>query len=212
MKKSLTLFASAAALLGVPALAAPGDKAKADGNGDGITTRAEVQANAAAMFTRMDANKDGKVDQADMAQRMATRHAERFARLDTDNNGAISRAEWEAGAKAMHDRRMERRGDHGGEGRGGDGHGWRDGKRGEGKHHGMRGGPRQFVGGTVDANKDGGVTQAEFEAAALARFERADANKDGQVTAAERQAAREARRAEWQAKRAAAPAPAPKAQ
>jgi hypothetical protein len=38
------------------------------------------------------------------------------------------------------------------------------------------------------------ISKAEFQAAAMARFDKADANGDGIVTAEERQAAREARR------------------
>jgi hypothetical protein len=60
----------------------------------------------------------------------------------------------------------------------------------------------------ADANKDGAVTQAEFTAAALQRFDRLDANKDGQVTKEERQAARKAMRDQWRAKREAAQNPA----
>ena len=56
----------------------------------------------------------------------------------------------------------------------------------------------------ADANKDGAVTQAQFTAAALQRFDRTDANKDGQVTREERQTARKAMRDEWRAKREAA--------
>jgi len=59
-----------------------------------------------------------------------------------------------------------------------------------------------MMGRGADANKDGAVTQAEFTAAALARFDRMDLNKDGQVTKDERQQARKAMHDEWRAKRA----------
>ena len=55
----------------------------------------------------------------------------------------------------------------------------------------------------ADANGDKAISQAEFVAGALARFDRMDANKDGKVTAEERQAMRQAMRD----KRGAPPAP-----
>ena len=54
------------------------------------------------------------------------------------------------------------------------------------------------------------LTLQQFEAAALARFDRADVNHDGVVTVAERQQAREQRmalRAERKAQRGEQPAP-----
>lgn len=163
--------------------------------GDGVQTRAEAQSRSAAMFARMDANKDGKIDQAD---REARRSAI-FDRIDTDGNGQISRAEFSAkpqrpgGPMADGAKRPD------GEGR--NHHRW--GGRGRGHHGGM------MMGRFADANKDGVVTQAEFTAAALQRFDATDANKDGTVTREERQAHRKAMREQWQAKRSAAKAAAP---
>jgi hypothetical protein len=51
-------------------------------------------------------------------------------------------------------------------------------------------------------NADGAMTQADFVAAALTRFDARDADKDGQLTQAERQAAREQRKAQRQQFRA----------
>ena len=79
------------------------------------------------------------------------------------------------------------------------GEGKRDGMRG---HHGKRGGHHGMMMGKADTNGDKAISQAEFQTAALARFDAADANKDGQVTAEERQAQRGA----WRAKRGAPPA------
>src|SRR3546814_15144388 len=62
--------------------------------------------------------------------------------------------------------------------------------------HGMR------MMGKADTDGDKAISQAEFQTAALARFDAADANKDGQVTSEERKAQRGA----WRAKRGAAPA------
>ena len=69
---------------------------------------------------------------------------------------------------------------------------------------GFHGGPGRFRGGITrmaDADKDGTVTNAEFQAAALTRFDRLDANKDGTVTADEAKAARDSMRQRWQSRR-----------
>ncbi len=172
---------------------------------DAPTTRAEVQAKAQERFARMDVNKDGKLDQADRAARRTAM----FDRIDTDKNGQISRAEFDA----MHQRGPDGRGPEarGPDGeRGPGGHRW--GGRGHHGGHGRHGGPGGMGGmGPMgaDANKDGTVTQAEFTAAALQRFDRLDANKDGTVTKEERQAARAAMRESWK-NRAAAPTAAAK--
>lgn len=101
---------------------------RADANNDGIITREEFRAQAAAAFDRLDANKDGTID-------------------------ATERQQWR-------DQRGERRG--GGM------------ARREGKH-----------GGTV--------TRADYQARALARFDRLDLNRDGRLDPAERQQHRQQR-------------------
>lgn len=80
--------------------------------------------------------------------------------------------------------------------------------------HGPDGGPGAHHGGPrggmmmeeADTNHDGSVSQAEFVAAALKRFDAEDANHDGKVTPEERQAARKAhmdeRKARWDARKA----------
>jgi Ca2+-binding EF-hand superfamily protein len=156
---------------------------------DGVQTRAEAQSRSAAIFAKMDINKDGKLDKGD---REARRNLA-FDRLDTDKNGQISRTEFSA--RPQHPEAMAK-GPEGMKGHGG--------KRGHGWNH--RGGPR--MGMMADTNQDGTITQAEFSANAMARFDKLDANKDGTVTKEERQTARKAMRDEWQAKRAAAAKPA----
>ncbi len=146
-------------------------------------TRAQAQSNAEAAFTRLDSNKDGKIDATDRTARRAAM----FDVIDTDKNGQISRTEMEAARTARttdlgQGVRMHRMDGHG---KGGYRMGRRDG--------GMRGKGAGLA--TADTNKDNALSKAEFMAAATQRFELADANKDGQVTAAERQAARAARRA-----------------
>ncbi len=200
MSKKITFLTLGAALLAVPALAAPGGAAKGDADGNGVLTRAEAQANATQMFAKMDANKDGKIDAADRAVRQAEMQAKRFAAFDGNSDGSISKAEWDqhgADRAAKRGERKERR-----VAAGEAGEGKRDGMRG---HHGKRGGHGMHGGRggwmKADGNGDKVISQAEFQTAALARFDAADANKDGQVTAEERQA----QRAAWRAKRGAAP-------
>ncbi len=192
MNKKISLFTLAAALVAVPVLAAPGG---ADGNA--VQTRADAQARATQMFAKMDANKDGKLDATDRAAQRAERQAKTFASLDADGNGSISKAEWDKHGADRAAKRAER-----GEKRAAAG------EAGEGKRHGMRGGHGKRGGhhgmmmGKADTDGDKAISQAEFQTAALARFDAADANKDGQVTPEERQAQRGA----WRAKRGAAPA------
>ncbi|PZQ22364.1 MAG: hypothetical protein DI569_08650 [Sphingopyxis macrogoltabida] len=203
--KKITLLTLGAALIAVPAIAAPGAK----GDPNATLTRTDAQTRATEMFARLDANKDGKVDQADRAARHAERQAKMFERLDTDKNGSISKAEWDQHGADRQAKRAERGEKRAQRAEAGEGkrHAMRggDGKRGGHRMGGHRmGGPGGWM--KADANGDKAITQAEFVAASLARFDSMDANKDGQVTPEERKAVREAKRAEWQAKRA-APAP-----
>ncbi|KQZ76740.1 hypothetical protein ASE06_05785 [Sphingopyxis sp. Root214] len=194
MNKKTSLFTLAAALVAVPVLAAPG----ADGNA--VQTRADAQARATQMFAKMDANKDGKLDATDRAAQRAERQAKIFASLDADGNGSISKAEWDKHGADRAAKRAERGEKRAEAGEAGEGkrHGMRGGHGKRGGHHGMGG--RMM--GKADTDGDKAISQAEFQTAALARFDAADANKDGQVTAEERQAQRGA----WRAKRGAAPA------
>ena len=200
MNKKISLFALGAALIAVPVLAAPGG-AKADTDGNGTLTRTEAQAHAAQMFAKLDFNRDGKIDAADRTAKHSEMHAKKFASLDADGNGSISQAEWNAHGADRAAKRAERGGKRADAGDASEGK--RHGMRGPGKrggHDGMRGGMM----GKADTNGDKAISQAEFQSAALARFDASDANKDGQVTAEERQT----QRGEWRAKRAAPTAPA----
>ncbi|WP_176597417.1 MULTISPECIES: EF-hand domain-containing protein [Sphingobium] len=163
----------------------------ADANKDGAVTKAELTAALEARFARLDANKDGKLDQADRDILRQQRLDERFAALDTDKNGQISKAEFAAGHRGrdgMHDR-MGKPG-------GPEGRGW--GHRGWG--HGMRGGTGD------EMKKDGTITKAEFMARPLTMFDKVDANHDGKVTADEMKAARQAFRDGWRDRKASTPA------
>lgn len=238
MKKAMIGLTAGTMLVGGVAIAqnaterpAPEQRGpKMDADGDGVITRAEAQASAAAMFARMDVNKDGKIDSADREARQQQRREEMFARLDTDKDGSISKAEFMAdkGPRGMRGPGMEGPdgppppGAPGMDGPEMDGPpppppaDGQPGKRGPhgGKHHrGMgHGGPRGGMMMMGDANKDGAITQAEFTAAAMKHFDMMDANKDGKVTTEERKAAHQKMKAEWKAKkgeRKAPPAPAP---
>ena len=181
MKKTLTIvLASASLLAGGAAIAQP------MGGDTGPTTRADLVQKTAERFARMDANGDGRLDATDRE----ARKAERFVRADTDGDGALSQAEIEAAKEARKSARAERRG-----------------ARGDGERMERRGGKRGQRGMAMmqraDTDGDGAISQAEFQAAALARFDRADADGNGTVTAEERKAAREAHRAERRAARAA---------
>lgn len=174
--KTLTLGISMAALvLGGTAIAAPAqDQAREGRDPNRVMTRAEVQAKSQERFARMDANKDGKLDRTDWQALRETRKEKRFARLDTNNDGQISKAEFMADNGPM--------------------------KQGRGQWGHRRGGG--MMGKMAGAQGDRSITQADFTARALQRFDAMDANKDGQVTPQERAAAREQMKAKWQQMRA----------
>ncbi|WP_062765472.1 EF-hand domain-containing protein [Sphingopyxis terrae] len=206
MKKKMTLLTLGAALVAVPVLAAPGgDRNMGDANNDGVLTRAEAETHAKAMFVKLDVNKDGKLDLADRAARHAEKRAQMFDRLDANKDGSISKAEWDQADAARQAKRAEwkaKRGERAGApGEGGERHAMRGHHGGKRGGHGGHGGPGGWM--KADANGDKAISQAEFVAGALARFDRMDANKDGKVTAEERQAMRQTMRD----KRGAPPAP-----
>ncbi|MDX3884103.1 DUF4148 domain-containing protein [Edaphosphingomonas haloaromaticamans] len=193
--KKFVIGASLAALVAVPALAFQ-DAPRAP---KAPQTRAEVQAQVAEHFARMDLNKDGFVTQEEIKAgreaRAKARADQRFAALDSDKNGQISRAEWDAGREHAKERFAERRGgDHGpGKGRGMRGH-HRMGGHGWGGQGAGGWGDRMFA--MADANKDGKVSLAEATAARLAWFDRIDTNKDGTISPEERKAAFDQMRAQ----------------
>lgn len=176
MKHVIIGLAVASLAAGMAYAGESGNLKMPDADGDGVVTRAEMQAHAAQMFAHIDVNGDGKIDEAD---RVAMQ-AQRFDRMDTDKNGQISREEFEA-AHPMRDGPMSEGQDRASE------HGLEPGagKQGAGRHHG---GDRMML-RTADANKDGAVSEAEYTAAMLKPFDKADANHDGKVTKEEWQAA-----------------------
>jgi len=180
-KITLALGAGALALAGAIAGSAHAQQAgmKHDGHtmpgpmGNAPVTRAEAETKAGAMFDRMDANHDGKLDRADRTARIA----ERFDRMDANHDGSLSKAEFVAAHEQMMGRPGEDRGEHA-----------------MGQMHrmmGMRMAGEMMHG--MDADHDRTITRAEFVAGALKRFDAADADHDGKVTPEERRAAMRAR-------------------
>ncbi len=205
MTRTLTLALAAVALAGFGSAAIAQDAALQAPN------RAQVAERSAAAFARLDANHDGKLDPADRGARRDARQDRRFNRLDANDDGQLNPADREARRQQMFDRidtdrsggisreefaaradrRLELRGE--GPGREGPRLARRNMRRGEGPRFDRGGpdGPRLGRGApglmrAADSDSDGAISQAEFSAAALARFDRIDADKDGTIGADER--------------------------
>ena len=187
--RKFTLVASAAVLAtaATALYAAPAPH----GMMGGTITWAEAKAKADEMWTKLDVNKDGKLDQADRDAKMA----QMFDEIDTNHDGSISRDEFMAhhrgmmgepgkgdGPPSMGDMKHEgmdhSQMDHGRMGHEGMGHGMMG--------HGMMMGQMLR---DADANKDGAISRAEYDAAVKAHFDKVDANHDGKITPEERRAA-----------------------
>ena len=208
MTKFLLSGAAVAALVAIaPAMAqtAPAASMQAPHAQHGAAmqghSRAQLGVHVAAMFQRLDANRDGVVTreesqaakgdrsarkggkQGGQAERRANRSPEQrsenraamFDRLDANGDGRLSRAEFTA-APARQDRRMAGR---------------NDGQEKAAKGAKGRGGMgRMGLGGHMfemaDANRDGRLTMPEATSAAYRHFDMADANRDGQISREER--------------------------
>lgn len=125
-------------------------------------------------FGRLDTDGNGSVTLAEMNAKAA----DRFARLDADKDGFVTPAELQA-------RHAKRGGDHAGKGHGRG----RDGAD-HGRHHARRDPAERFA--ARDADKDGRLSLAEFQAGGEKRFARLDADRNGGVTREEMTKAREA--------------------
>jgi hypothetical protein len=108
MKKLILGLAVAAApmsMLPGVALAQDGSAMMAamfpDPNGDGVTTRDEALAASAERFAKLDADKDGKLSEA---ERSGAPGGRMMGRADTDGDGAISLDEMKAAASNRFDR------------------------------------------------------------------------------------------------------------
>lgn len=174
---------------------------------DRTMTRDEVVAHVRDMFARFDTNKDGYLTRDELESfggKMAGMHGDiekrlgehrmfmgdrsaMFDRLDTNHDGNISRQEFMASNPQARTERIMimRNGPEGSPGAPGE-PGMKM------RMHGMGGfGGHLFE--MADTNKDGRVSLAEAQAAALAHFDKADLNHDGKITPEERQQAHQLR-------------------
>lgn len=171
MKRFTLGIAVAALALGGAAFAA--GEAPMGHDGDKAQTRAEARAQAEKLFAMMDANHDGKLDEADREAMRAQHQGKMFDRMDANHDGTISREEFAAGHKGM----------------------GKDGPPPEGPgqmRHMMMG---MMIMHKADPNHTGVVGKDAFVGAALAMFDAADTNHDGTLSPAERKAAHEKMRA-----------------
>lgn len=131
-----------------------------DTDKDSRISRAEAQAGQARMaarFEQMDVNKDGYLDRADMQARMTQQRAEFFTGADANRDGRVTRDEFTVEHGARHAERREK---------------WAGHAQAAGKQGGARQAPTeqqqiQSAGKAfeaMDANKDGALTRAEFDA------------------------------------------------
>jgi Ca2+-binding EF-hand superfamily protein len=128
-------------------------------------TRIELSNRLDTDYTDLDADKDGKVDAAEINARLKkSAEAElevikkdrdaAFAKFDTDGNGAISRAEFDVRAKLPTIKEPD---------------------------------AKPFL-DKFDANKDGGISKDEFREPTMTNFEKLDKDKDGTLSVAEQKA------------------------
>ena len=161
MFKRLT---AAALLASIPTIALAQGTAAADESKP--VTRTQISAKLDSDYSDLDANKDGKVDAAEINTRLVkSAEAElemikkerdaAFSKIDTDGNGSISRAEFDARAKLPTIKQPD---------------------------------AKPFL-NRFDANKDGNISKDEFRALTLNNFDKLDKNKDGTLTVAEQTAA-----------------------
>lgn len=187
MKTSLVALGAALAAFAGVAYAQQHMPPEGDPMGAGTVTRAEAQAKAAEMFTKMDVNGDGKLDAADRDAMIG----KRFDAMDTNHDGQLSKQEFIAAHQKMPGMAGHGMDEHGMDGPGGAmGPGMAGHRIGGhmGGHMGMGGGMGRMA-AMADTNGDHAISRDEFIAAAMKRFDAADANHDGKLTPEERKAA-----------------------
>lgn len=162
---------TAALLLGAMSAAAMA-QAPAKADEDKPITRTQISDKLDADYADLDANKDGKVDAAEINARLKKGaeadleiiRKERdatFAKFDSDGNGQISKAEYEAHAKLPTIKEPD---------------------------------AKPFL-DRFDSNKDGTISKDEFRSPTITNFERLDKNKDGTLSVAEQNAPTPTRKA-----------------
>ncbi len=187
------LLAASIAALALPAVVSAQQPARP---ADGGMTRADALARADQRFDRIDTDHDGRITAAELAALPGRRGApppaaaagqtpppspeargprrgggaRMFQRADANNDGVVTRDEFRAQAAAAFDRQDANR----------------DGTIDATERQQWRG---QRGGGMArhDAKRGGTITRADYQARALARFDRLDLNKDGRLDPAERQ-------------------------
>ncbi|NTE85251.1 EF-hand domain-containing protein [Agrobacterium rubi] len=139
----------------------------ADTNKDGKVSKEEFAARQDALFTEIDANKDGSITPKEMRD---------FRRAKMEAFRAENPRPERANAEGMDGKK------------GGPEHAERDGKRHEGrKHEGREGGKRpggrvNAMFSMVDTDGNGQISKAEFTAAGEKMFTRLDKNNDGVIS------------------------------
>lgn len=96
---TMTLFAGQAAAQDMSAMMAA---MFPDPNGDGVTTKDEMLAAAAARFDKLDTDKDGKLSTAEISA--APGGGRMMQRADTNGDGVVTRDEMAAAAAMRFDR------------------------------------------------------------------------------------------------------------
>jgi hypothetical protein len=165
-----------------------------DTNKDGKISKEEATAAGNAMFTAIDADKDGVLTPGEMRQhREAMREEHKAAReaMRAERQAEREAAKADAptpppGAPGDAPQEQAMKGDGPrGEGKGPHAkrHGWHNerAERGEGRDRGMRGEGRMMR--VADTDENGQISQAEATAMADRMFTRMDRNKDGFISA-----------------------------
>ncbi|MEO8453983.1 MAG: EF-hand domain-containing protein [Sphingomicrobium sp.] len=154
-----------------------------DANRDGYLTRVEIDSIHTNMMGAMRADSEkrrGDIPRADRGKM--------FDRLDANHNGSISRQEYMAAQPQLQERRVViMRSGPDAAPRAPGAPGMKMGMHGMG----MGFGGRMFD--MADSNRDGRLSLAEAQQAALQHFDRADLNHDGTLTREERQQAHQLR-------------------
>jgi Ca2+-binding EF-hand superfamily protein len=151
-----------------------------DANKDGKVSLAELTASREAWLTKVDTNKDGVATQAEMDvafQAGRAEHAQkRFEREDANKDGRLTREETRMPSAWFE------RADANKDGALTLAELTQAGKNAGAERHA---GPRAGKGGLFDQNGDGKVERAELRSAAAAQFARLDKNSDGSLTSDE---------------------------
>lgn len=153
----------------------------ADTDKDAKVTKEEVSARQEALFAEIDTDKDGNLTPGELRIFRETK-VEEFRKANPRPDRAERRKE-----RAESDQQTAENGDN--EAAGGEIQDRRDGRRHEGRRHGMHHGPRMsgHMGGfhllrRADTDENGQFSKAEVAAAVDKLFTRMDTNGDGVIT------------------------------